>query len=285
MPKGQAGSGARLPSAGPGLPLQDSGVLHSGPEEKAARRPGGPQACSSGAIPRKAGHPPMSTRLRVQARHSVGRGWCGASLSAPLRPGWSASSTHEATASRSLHAGQPPSPAPGLRVPSALPSSQILGWARPPTTCCLPGPPSSCSLPAPPGPRPEGLSSQDRVLWRGSGQDPHRQESGPRRGWGGGRGAHRQVQLDGVHGLVEGPGELVFPERLHHHILHVLKLVSLAAGLGGVGDLRRRWVHWARGRRDPRGGDRRRGGHPPAACSLAVTAAAQGGPGFLCASR
>ena len=118
MPKGQAGSGARLPSAGPGLPLQDSGVLHSGPEEKAARRPGGPQACSSGAIPGKAGHPPMSTRLRVQARHSVGRGWCGASLSAPLRPGWSASSTHEATASHSLHAGQPPSPAPGLRVPT-----------------------------------------------------------------------------------------------------------------------------------------------------------------------
>ena len=71
----------------------------------------------------------------MQTRHSAGRGWCGLSLSAPLRQGWSASSTHEATASHSLHLGQLPSPPPGLRVPSALPSSQILGWARPPSTC------------------------------------------------------------------------------------------------------------------------------------------------------
>ena len=56
-----------------------------------------------------------------------------------------------------------------------------------------------------------------------------------------------QVQLDGVHGLVEGPGELVFPERLYHHVLHILQLVGLAAGLGGVGDLRRGRVHWAWG--------------------------------------
>lgn len=81
-------------------------------------------------------------------------------------------------------------------------------------------------------------------------------------GWGRG-GTHGQVQLDRVHGLVEGPGELVFPQGLHHHILHVLQLVGLAAGLGGVGDLRWGRVHRARGRRDPRGGDRRRGGHPP----------------------
>ena len=62
-----------------------------------------------------------------------------------------------------------------------------------------------------------------------------------------------QVQLDGVHGLVEGPGELVFPERLYHHVLHILQLVGLAAGLGGVGDLRRGRVHWARGAGIPMG--------------------------------
>lgn len=178
------------------------------------------------------------------------------SLSAPLCPGRPTLSTHEAAASRSPH--------PGPCVPSALPSSQILGWDRLPSTC---------HLPAPLGPRPEGPSSQVRGGAAG------------RTLTGRGRGTHRQVQLDGVHGLVEGPGELVFPERLYHHVLHILQLVGLAAGLGGVGDLRRGRVHWARGRRDPRGGDRRRGGHPPAARSLAVTAAARGGPGFLCAPR
>lgn len=105
-------------------------------------------------------------------------------------------------------------------------------------------------------------------------------EPGPGGGWGGGW-THGQVQLDGVHGLVEGPGELVLPQRLHHHVLHVLQLVRLAAGLGGVGDLGRGRVHGARGHWHPRGGGRRRGGHRPGACSLAVAAAAQGGPRFL----
>ena len=94
-----------------------------------------------------------------------------------------------------------------------------------------------------------------------------------------------QVQLDGVHGLVEGPGELVFPERLYHHVLHILQLVGLAAGLGGVGGLRRGSGSLGPGRQDPRGGGRHHGGHPPAARSLAVTAAARGGLGFLCAPR
>ena len=75
-------------------------------------------------------------------------------------------------------------------------------------------------------------------------------------------GTHGQVQLDGVHGLVEGPGKLVLPERLHHHVLHVLQLVGLAAGLRGVGHLRRGRVHGARGHRHPWGGGRRRSGHP-----------------------
>lgn len=37
---------------------------------------------------------------------------------------------------------------------------------------------------------------------------------------------HVQTQLDGVHGLVKGPGELMLPQRLHHHVLHVLQLVG-----------------------------------------------------------
>lgn len=41
---------------------------------------------------------------------------------------------------------------------------------------------------------------------------------------------HSQTQLDGVHRLVEGPGELVLPQRLHHHVLHVLQLVGLPEG-------------------------------------------------------
>lgn len=41
---------------------------------------------------------------------------------------------------------------------------------------------------------------------------------------------HRQAELDGVDGLVERPGELVLPQGLHHHVLHVLQLVGLPAG-------------------------------------------------------
>lgn len=107
---------------------------------------------------------------------------------------------------------------------------------------------------------------------------------GPRGAGGRGR-THGQVQLDGVHGLVEGPGELVLPQRLDHHVLHVLQLVGLAAGLGGVGHLGRGRVHGARGPRQPRGGGRRRGGHRPEACSRAGAAAAQGGPRVLPISR
>lgn len=41
-----------------------------------------------------------------------------------------------------------------------------------------------------------------------------------------------QTQLDCVHRLVEGPGELVLPQSLHHHVLHVLQLVGLPAAQG-----------------------------------------------------
>lgn len=41
---------------------------------------------------------------------------------------------------------------------------------------------------------------------------------------------HRQAELDGIDGLVERPGELVLPQGLHHHVLHVLQLVGLPAG-------------------------------------------------------
>lgn len=88
---------------------------------------------------------------------------------------------------------------------------------------------------------------------------------------------HRQVQLDCIHRLVERPSELMFPECLHHHVLHVLQLVSLSARLAGVGDFGWGRVHRARGCRDPRGGSRCSSGHPLAACSLAVTVAAQRG--------
>lgn len=42
------------------------------------------------------------------------------------------------------------------------------------------------------------------------------------------RQTHRQTELDGVDGLVEGPGELMLPQGLHHHVLHVLQLVGLS---------------------------------------------------------
>lgn len=128
----------------------------------------------------------------------------------------------------------------------------------------VPPPPAPATSRAPPAPRPGGQRAHE--AGRGAG----------------GRRTHGQVQLDGVHGLVEGPGELVLPQRLDHHVLHVLQLVGLAAGLGGVGHLGRGRVHGARGHRHPRGGGRRRGGHrPAAACSRAGAAAAQGGPRFL----
>lgn len=41
---------------------------------------------------------------------------------------------------------------------------------------------------------------------------------------------HSQAELDGVHRLVEGPSKLVLPQRLHHHVLHVLQLVGLPEG-------------------------------------------------------
>ncbi len=41
---------------------------------------------------------------------------------------------------------------------------------------------------------------------------------------------HRQAEFDGVHRLVERPGELMLPQSLHYHILHVLQLVGLSDG-------------------------------------------------------
>ena len=74
--------------------------------------------------------------------------------------------------------------------------------------------------------------------------------------------SHRQAQLDHVHGVVEGPGELVAPQRLHHHVLHVRQLVGLPPGRGRVvhlwgghvGELGRTSGRWG----DP-GHDARRG--------------------------
>lgn len=43
-------------------------------------------------------------------------------------------------------------------------------------------------------------------------------------------GTHRQAELDGVHRLVERPGELMLPQSLHHHVLHVLQLVGFPEG-------------------------------------------------------
>lgn len=60
----------------------------------------------------------------------------------------------------------------------------------------------------------------------------------------------------------------MFPECFHHHVLHVLQLVSLSARLAGVGDLRWGRVHRARGCRDPRGGSCCGSGHPLAALHL-----------------
>lgn len=39
-----------------------------------------------------------------------------------------------------------------------------------------------------------------------------------------------EAELDGVHRLVEGPGELMLPQSLHHNVLHVLQLVRLPNG-------------------------------------------------------
>lgn len=41
---------------------------------------------------------------------------------------------------------------------------------------------------------------------------------------------YRQAEFDGVDRLVEGPGELMLPQSLHHHVLHVLQLVGLSDG-------------------------------------------------------
>ena len=39
-----------------------------------------------------------------------------------------------------------------------------------------------------------------------------------------------QAEFDGVHRLVERPGELMLPQSLHHDVLHVLQLVRLSDG-------------------------------------------------------
>ena len=39
-----------------------------------------------------------------------------------------------------------------------------------------------------------------------------------------------QAEFDGIHRMVEGPGKLVLPQSLHHHVLHVLQLVGFPAG-------------------------------------------------------
>lgn len=43
-------------------------------------------------------------------------------------------------------------------------------------------------------------------------------------------GTYRQAEFDGVDRLVERPGELMLPQSLHHHVLHVLQLVGLSDG-------------------------------------------------------
>lgn len=45
-----------------------------------------------------------------------------------------------------------------------------------------------------------------------------------------GAATYRQAEFDGVDRLVERPGELMLPQSLHHHILHVLQLVGLPDG-------------------------------------------------------
>lgn len=42
-------------------------------------------------------------------------------------------------------------------------------------------------------------------------------------------GTYGQAEFDGVHRMVEGPGELMLPQSLHHHVLHVLQLVGFPA--------------------------------------------------------
>lgn len=53
---------------------------------------------------------------------------------------------------------------------------------------------------------------------------------------------HRQVEFERVHRRVEGPGKLVLPEGLQHHLEQVLQLIGLALGPVGVDVWRRRRV-------------------------------------------
>lgn len=39
---------------------------------------------------------------------------------------------------------------------------------------------------------------------------------------------HRQVEFDGIHRRMKGPGELVFPQALQHHLEQILQLIGLA---------------------------------------------------------
>lgn len=48
------------------------------------------------------------------------------------------------------------------------------------------------------------------------------------------RGTHRQVESEGVHGLVERPGEVVPPQTLYQGLLEVLQLVGHATRPAGV---------------------------------------------------
>lgn len=52
---------------------------------------------------------------------------------------------------------------------------------------------------------------------------------------------HRQVKFDRVNWYVKGPGKLVLPQGLQHHLEQVLQLIGLALWPGGID------VLWGRG--------------------------------------
>lgn len=60
---------------------------------------------------------------------------------------------------------------------------------------------------------------------------------------------HRQVKLDGIYRSLEGPWELVLPQRLEHHLEQILQLVGLPLRPCHIDDLWGRGVSGVRGLR------------------------------------